>query len=99
MRTNNKEALPGSHDPQTGQCFYPARPYSVEGALRELTDVEIEARGRLAEFIAMGDRWYGYVDLPGEVRVLTELGPGPHQIGAVYHLATAGDAERRFDRA
>ncbi|WPB89293.1 hypothetical protein [Streptomyces malaysiensis] len=89
--------LAGSRDPVTGDVFVPARKLSVDGALRDLQPVDLAAVGTLAEVIAMGAEWFGYVDLVGGARVLTRLGEGPHQVGERYRRSST--EERRFDRA
>jgi hypothetical protein len=96
---STEPTLAVSHDEHTDQWFFPARAFSVDGTLRAIPTVELPAAGTLTEAIAMGERWYGYIDLPGQIRILTELGPGPQEIGARYRLAITDDASRRFDRA
>jgi hypothetical protein len=88
-----------SHDEHTGMWFFPPRAVSVDGTLRELRTVEVPAVGTLTEAVEMGGRWYGYVDLDGDIRILTELGAAPHAVGQPYRLASGADETRRFDRA
>lgn len=83
--------LAGTRDPLTGDTFHPARRLSVDGSLRHLDPIDIPAVGVLAEAIAMGQRWFGYIDLDAGPRLLTELGPGPHGIGARYRRPLGGD--------
>ncbi|OBB99645.1 MULTISPECIES: hypothetical protein [unclassified Gordonia (in: high G+C Gram-positive bacteria)] len=90
--------LEGSRDPRTGQCYWPKRTFSVDGELVRLDDVELPSTGELAAFVSAGDRCFGYVDLPGDVRLITELGTGPHEVGASYR-AVVTESGRRFDRA
>jgi hypothetical protein len=89
--------LAGTRDPLTGDTFYPARHFSVDGRLRHLEPVDIPAVGVLAEVIAMGERWFGYIDLDAGPRLLTRLGPGPHAVGARYQRPLGGDGS--FERA
>ena len=89
--------LAGTRDPLTGDTFYPARHLSVDGRLRHLEPVDIPAVGVLAEVIAMGDGWFGYIDLDAGPRLLTRLGPGPHEVGARYQRPLSGDGS--FERA
>ena len=84
-------------DPRTGEQYVPARPYSVDGALVELQQVELAAVGRLTEWVAMGERRYGLVQLAADVRVLAEIADDAPEVGATY--AEVGDAPRRFARA
>jgi hypothetical protein len=97
--TSADRTLSVSHDELTGEWFFPPRAISVDGTLRELPTVEVPAVGTLTEAVEMGDRWYGYVDLAGDIRILTELGAGPHEIGRRYRLVSGDDETRRFDRA
>ena len=90
--------LAGSRDPRSGACYQPPRALSVDGHLHPLEDVDLPTSGVLAEFVAMGPRWFGYVDLDGGVRLVVELGDGPHEVGARYRWDGA-DGPRRFLRA
>jgi hypothetical protein len=83
--------LAGTRDPLTGDTFYPARQLSVDGRMRHLEPVEFPAVGVLAEVIAMGEQWFGYIDLDAGPRLLTRLGPGPHECGARYQRPLSGD--------
>ena len=87
-----------ARDPVTGDQFYPRRALSIEGALRALEPVDVPGFGVLSEAVSMGERSFGYIDLPGGVRLISELGPGPHIVGANYRLVDA-EGRRRFDRA
>ena len=94
----DQTVMTGSRDRRTGQCYWPQRTFSVDGQLVELEDVALPTAGRLSVMVASGERWYGYVDLPGDVRLITELGAGPHDIGATYQMVVTENG-RRFDRA
>ncbi|QYB00172.1 hypothetical protein I1A62_03535 (plasmid) [Rhodococcus sp. USK10] len=98
MTTTEKPHMPGSRDPRSGDLYAVPRLWSVDGGLVELEPAHIPAVGVLTEVIEMGPRSFGYVDLSGGVRVITELGAGPHDVGGRYQLSI--DAQpRRFDRA
>lgn len=90
--------IAASRDPRTGEHYYPVRALSVDGELRALEEVSLPGIGVLAEYVAMGERHYGYVDLPSGVRLIVELGAGPHQVGAEYRWDGAA-GPRRFERA
>ena len=98
MTTPSVPHLAGARDPRTGDLYVPQRQWSVDGSLTALEPAPVVGKGVLAEVIDMGPRRFGYVDLPGSVRMITELGAGPHEVGAHYVLVA--DAQpRRFDRA
>jgi uncharacterized OB-fold protein len=98
-----ENSLGGTRDPRTGHRFFPPRALSVDGSLTDLVPVELAAAGRLAEFVALGEKWFGYVDLDEDIRLITELGPGPHEVGATYvlneTLLNEPGSSRRFDHA
>lgn len=88
----------GTRDPRSGMLMVPARQFSVDGTLTRCEPTELEGAGRLVEVVRMGERDYGWVDLPGGVRLISVLGPGPHEVGGRYvEVPDAGT--RRFDRA
>lgn len=91
-------ALTGSRDPQTGQVFFPPRALSVDGALRELEEVELPSTGVLYSFAVVGDTTYGLIDLQQGVRLQAELAPGDPVIGGAYRLIGDED-EWSFERA
>ena len=78
--------LMGSHDPTTGQTYFPPRELSVDGKLRRLETVELPQEGVLWSFTRMGKTLYGQVDLPNKVRVLATLAPHDYTIGSPCRL-------------
>jgi len=95
VRTPEPEAGPpsrlrGSHDPATGETYYPERPLSVDGRLRELAPVDLADRGVLHSWTTFDGADFGQVDLADGVRLQVRLGEGPHEIGAPYVML--GDA-------
>ncbi|MDR5653181.1 hypothetical protein [Ruixingdingia sedimenti] len=91
--------LRGARDPASGACHFPFRPLSTDGSLRPCTEIALSDRGILYTWTRFAGRFYGQVDLPEAVRIQTELGEGPHDIGAPYRLDIAPDgAGWRFVR-
>lgn len=95
------QALRGARDPASGACYFPFRPLTPDGTLRQCEPVALSRAGVLHTWTRFGHKDYGQVDLPEGVRVPCRLGEGPHEIGASYHLevTTADDKTSwRFDR-
>jgi uncharacterized OB-fold protein len=81
--------LLGSRDDETGETYFPPRELSVDGRLRPLRTVELQATGVLHSWTELADVAYGQVDLPEGVRVQAQLNGGPHVIGDSYTFEAA----------
>lgn len=90
------QQLDATRDRRTGDVFCPPRGFSVDGAMRPLESVQIPAEGVVEQVVQMGDRFYAHLDLHAGPRLMVELGPGPHEVGASYRLAAG---EERYERA
>lgn len=87
-----------SRDPVTGEVFAPSRNLSVDGRLRHLEPTFVRPEGVLVEVVAMGDRYYGYLDMSDEVRLIGEVVDDRPAVGAAYRVLNDGHG-RRFKRA
>lgn len=91
--------LRGSKDPQTGEVFFPARRFSVDGTLREVVDVELSSEGRLWSWTVFDGQAYGQIDLAEGVRVQGPLSGDEHRIGDLYRLSSLDATRWCFSRA
>jgi acyl dehydratase/uncharacterized OB-fold protein len=81
------DCLLGSHDPVTGQTFFPPRTLAVDGSLREIDPVALSPVGTLVAWTTMAGFAFGEVDLPEGVRIQARLeGAQPHDVGRDYRV-------------
>lgn len=88
--------IAASVDARSGQAYVPPRVFSVAGDLVELESTELEPAGVLATVIDMGGRSYGYVDLPGQVRLLARIDDTEPRVGDLYRAWLTADGEKVF---
>jgi len=89
--------IEASRDVDSGEVYVPPRRLAADGSLRECAPMSLPARGFLASWTCYEGDYYGLVDLAHGVRIQVLLGPGPHDVGAVYQ-GIAGDGPMSFHR-
>ncbi|MFA5582274.1 MAG: hypothetical protein WDA25_10030 [Paracoccaceae bacterium] len=98
---DGQPVLRGARDPQSGEYYFPFRPLTADGTLRACEETLLSTEGILYTWTRFAGRFYGQIDLPEAVRIQTELGDGPHDIGATYRLTadrTDDKIDWRFER-
>ena len=99
---HEKKCLMGSRDPQTGEMYFPPRPLTIDGSLRETEPCELPTDGTLYSWTILGGKaHFGQIELPGGVMIQCPLAPGEHAIDTPYVLEITGegDTDWRFRRA